>query len=74
MPLPAMIRAFNSLRSLAKGNDMIHNDQGLVIQIKICAEYRDMLPRPKLVFQEAQVYLTNPADAWVACPDILHRS
>ena len=26
--------------------------QGLVIQIKICAEYRDMLPRPRLVCQE----------------------
>ena len=23
---------------------------------------------------EAQVYLTNPAEAWVACPGILHRS
>ena len=25
---------------------------GLIIQIKICAEYRDMLPRPRLVCQE----------------------
>ena len=25
---------------------------GMVIQIKICAEYRDMLPRPRLVCQE----------------------
>ena len=40
------------------------------MQIKICAEYRDMLHRPRLVCQEpglkptaeAQVYLTNPAD------------
>ena len=23
---------------------------------------------------EAQVSLTNPAEAWVACPGILHRS
>ena len=52
------------------------------IQLKICAEYRDMLPRPRLVCMnlgwgrkaEAQVYLTNPAEAWVACPGILHRS
>ena len=42
---------------------------GCNIQMKICAEYRDMLPKPRLVCQaSAQVYLTNPAEAWVACP------
>ena len=45
---------------------------GCHIQIKICAGYRDMLPRP--ISAETQVYLTNPAEAWVACPGILHRS
>ena len=29
-----------------------HNGKTFVIQIKICAEYRDMLPRPRLVCQE----------------------
>ena len=29
-----------------------HLQNWLVIQIKICAEYRDMLPRPRLVCQE----------------------
>ena len=42
----------------------LHQTLGPDIQIKICAEYRDMLPRPRLVFQ---VYLTNPAEAWVPC-------
>ena len=51
-------------------------------QIKICAEYRDMLPRPRLICQvhpgfglsaSAQVP-DKPALAWVACPGILHRS
>ena len=43
-----------------------------VIQIKICAEYRDMLPKPRLVYQEPG--LINTAEAWVAYPSILHRS
>ena len=30
----------------------VHCTQCIVIQIKICAEYRDMLPRPRLVCQE----------------------
>ena len=51
-------------------------------QIRICAEYRDMLPRPRLVCQvhlgfglsaSAQVP-DKPALAWVACPGILRRS
>ena len=53
-------------------------------QIKICAEYRDMLPRPRLDII-CQVHLgfglsasaqvpDKPALAWVACPGILHRS
>ena len=105
----------------------------IAIQIKICAKYREMLPRPRLVCQEPglrpidqfsvrnkrflfkyypfllfsctlfikelgktgklfftsrlpdgqpkyfrscsglQVYLTNPAEAWLACPGILRR-
>ena len=50
-------------------------------QIKICAEYRDMLPRPRLDLSgtpgllsvEAQVP-DKTALAWVACPGILHKS
>ena len=42
----------------------------LDMQIQICAEYQGMLPRLRLV---CQVYLTNAAEAWVACPVILHR-
>ena len=51
-------------------------------QIKICAEYRDMLPRPRLdlsgtpgfgLSASAQVP-DKSALAWVACPGILHRS
>ena len=30
----------------------IEFDANFIIQIKICAEYRDMLPRPRLVCQE----------------------
>ena len=30
----------------------VSGTESLVIQIKICAEYRDMLPRPRLVCQE----------------------
>ena len=54
---------------------ILHVALQFVIQIKICAEYQDMLPRPRLVClsASAQVYLTNPAEAWVACPGILHR-
>ena len=43
----------------------------LDMQIQICAEYQGMLPRLRLV---CQVFLTNAAEAWVACPVILHRS
>ena len=51
-------------------------------QIKICAEYRDMLPGLGWICQvhlgfglsaSAQVP-DKPALAWVACPGILHRS
>ena len=53
-------------------------------QIKICAEYRVMLPIPGLGWI-CQVHLgfglsasaqvpDKPALAWVACPGILHRS
>ena len=51
-------------------------------QIKICAEYRDMIPRARLDFRvhlgfglsaSAQVP-DKPALVWVACPCILHRS
>ena len=56
--------------------------ENAIKQIKICAEYRDMLPRPRL---NCQVHLgfglsasaqvpDKPALAWVACPGILHRS
>ena len=53
-----------------------------IIQIKICAEIRDMLPRPRLVCQEPGLrpigrspgVPDKPAEAWVACPGILHRS
>ena len=50
-------------------------------QIKICAENRDMLPRPRMDLSgtpglrpigSAQVP-DKPALAWVACPGILHR-
>ena len=33
-------------------NSIVYFTPVLVIQIKICAEYRDMLPRPRLVCQE----------------------
>ena len=62
------------------------NSMGMTttIQIKICAEYQDMLPKTRLVCQEpewaeanrlneAQVYLKNSAEVWVTCPGILHR-
>ena len=46
-------------------------------QIKICAEYQDMLPRPRMdlsgLSASAQVP-DKPALAWVACPGNLHRS
>ena len=50
---------------------LTQNYEILAIQIKICAEYRDMLPRPRLV---CQMYLTDPAEGRVACPGILHIS
>ena len=43
-------------------------------QIKICAEYRDMLPRPRLDLSASAQVPDKPALAWVACPGILHRS
>ena len=41
-------------RIIMQFSGVITRDQGKVraIQIKICAEYRDMLPRPRLVCQE----------------------
>ena len=43
-------------------------------QIKICAEYRDMLPRPWLGTCQVHLVPDKPALACVACPGILHRS
>ena len=53
-------------------------------QIKICAEYRDMLPRPRLdlsgtpglrpIGLSPGSWQTSLLLAWVACPGILHRS
>ena len=40
------------LRLFALGLETVQNKLRIVIQIKICAEYRDMLPRPRLVCQE----------------------
>ena len=42
-------------------------------QIKICAEYRDMLPRPRTICQVHQDP-DKPVLAWVAYSGILHRS
>ena len=45
-------------------------------QIKICAEYQDMLPRPRLDLSGTDRLRTvpdKPALAWIACPGILHR-
>ena len=65
-----------------RGNFFFFRKMYAIKQIKICAEYRDMLPRPRL---DLQVHLgfglsasdqvpDKPALAWVACPGILHRS
>ena len=35
-----------------EGKPLLHTVYHFIIQIKICAEYRDMLPRPRLVCQE----------------------
>ena len=49
-------------------------------QIKICVEYWDMLPRPRLVLpgtrglQPAASVQVPDKPAWAACPGILHRS
>ena len=44
-------------------------------QIKICVEYRDMLPRPRWVLSGTPgLRHDKPALALVACPCILHRS
>ena len=47
-----------------------------VIQIKICAEYRDMLPRPRLVCQDGPKARRTwqPAEALVECTGILYKS
>ena len=44
---PAWVRLFHVLNT-----QLGWNLNAWVIQIKICAEYRDMLPRPRLVCQE----------------------
>ena len=53
------VKVFNSIMMLVKFADLSQSDrsnwvmwQVKDIQIKICAEYRDMLPRPRLVCQE----------------------
>ena len=40
-----------------------------IIKFKICAEYRDMPPRPMLFCLE----LGEPTEALVPCPNILHK-
>ena len=48
--------------------------------IKLCYTNQDLCRIPghatqaKAALSGTQVYLTNPAEAWVACPGILHRS
>ena len=41
----------NVVSPFAQKHGAVYN-VGIIIQIKICAEYRDMLPRPRLVCQE----------------------
>ena len=61
------------------GYEWVGTSYPFIIQIKICAEYRDMLVTQAKAgllgtwFVRNQVYLTNPAEAWVALPGILHR-
>ena len=54
------METFFALLALCAGNSPVPGEfpaqrpvtRSFVIQIKICAEYRDMLPRPRLVCQE----------------------
>ena len=51
--IPHLIETFTSQRVNGYGSiTVIARCLGLVIQIKICAKYRDMQPRPRLVCQE----------------------
>ena len=43
-------------------------------QIKICAEYQDILHRSRLDLLGTTGLPDKPASAWVANPGILHRS
>ena len=55
---------------------------GCDIQINICAEHQEMLPRARLVCPKPWLkpigrspdVPNNPAEAWVACPGIFHIS
>ena len=51
-PWPSKFGLVKLLLKLGYGGVITYPQKTLNIQIKICAEYRDMLPRPRLVCQE----------------------